>query len=102
MARATSRSSKGSTSETRRRASPPFRSLPPGIDCAGKAGARTSIAPLLFDRLLNVPDIGLPRAPRQLHHPGRARAHVLGGREVETGLGEHLPSELHVGAFHAH
>src|SRR5213593_5306600 len=72
--------------------------------CAGKAGARTSVIPPLPGRFAVQArgDIDLCSAPRQLDHPGGARAHVLGGREVEAGLGQHLPAELHIGPFHAH
>ena len=44
--------------------------------------------------------IARPRAPAP--RPSGARAHLVGGGEVEAGLGEHLPPQLHVRAFHPH
>src|SRR6185295_5350357 len=39
---------------------------------------------------------------RQRHDLRSARTHLVGGGEVEAGLGEHLPPQLHVRAFHPH
>src|ERR1700675_3751429 len=79
---------------TRRGGSPPLRNLPPGIRCAGKAGARTPItsrAPC-SDMRLPEPEAAGDDAPQHLARPAAQRErrrllHQKTERPLERGPG---------------